>query len=135
MSIDLTKNLNRPTIETETIQISGPRTIDLTTPSASPVRLPKHQIIEFWENGLLNPLAYVLLAIEWEKLNTEKATLKIDIDNFIHEWAGTVDPDTGKGKKLTKRQLIGAILTIEEKTGEELITARIEVDVQMELLS
>lgn len=77
--------------------------------------LTKSQIIEKWELGVYSTLAFVDAALAYEGLNRP-----LDIDNFIHEWRGVLNPDTGKAKKLTRKQLLVAIATLEEKEVVEL---------------
>ena len=75
------------------------------------MNLSKHDLIDLWENGILSPLAFICLAIKHDALNEQP----FDMDNFIFNWRGSANPDTGRVKTLSKKQVLSAIATLEEK--------------------
>ncbi|MBD2019400.1 hypothetical protein H6F43_04275 [Leptolyngbya sp. FACHB-36] len=81
------------------------KTVDLNS-----VILGKSDLIELWELGVLSPLAYVYMALKYDGLDNP-----IDVEGFIFCWQGISDPDTGKAKRLSKKQLLAAVATLEEK--------------------
>ena len=92
----------------ETQQIPGLSLVEAADMNS--VVLSKSDLIELWELGVFSPLAYVYAAIKYDGLDSP-----IDIENFIFRWQGVVNPDTGKVKRLTKKQLLVAVATLEEK--------------------
>lgn len=70
--------------------------------------LDKGQLIELWQWGVLNPMAFVYLALKYEGYNGEKV---IDIDLFCGRWVG----DEGSVKRLTRRQVVSTIAALEAK--------------------
>jgi len=80
-----------------------------------PLTLTKHSLIDLWESGILPPTAYVHLALQYELMQTGEVEYQLDIENFIHNWRGTLDPDSGKVKELKRKQVAMAVFTLEEK--------------------
>ncbi len=77
--------------------------------------LGKAKIIELWDLGIWNDLAFVYAAVCYEEKNNQGDLFTIDIENFIFNWSGIPDPDTGKVKRLTKKRLLNCLTTLEEK--------------------
>lgn len=131
------------TIDKEPIAIdtTAPGKIDLSktvkaeSKPSIPLEMGKAKIIELWENGILSNLAYVYCAIQYLKINEDpkaKKSIRRNWEQFVGDWAGTVDADTGKRKMLTKKALFMALLAIEDKTGDSLVSG--EIEIQLELL-
>ena len=67
----------------------------------------KFEIYELWDKGILNTLAFVYMALEFDKERIDK-TGKLDLDYFANHW------DLG-GKQLTEDQLLKALATLQKK--------------------
>ena len=77
------------------------------------VTLSKFQISDMWEQGLLNPATYIMLAFLYEQEEQPfDGRNGLDIENFIFEWRGTVD-EKGKAKELTRQQVLNTIAKLE----------------------
>ncbi|MFZ9739291.1 MAG: hypothetical protein ACO3YZ_06340 [Candidatus Nanopelagicaceae bacterium] len=92
--------------------------------------LSKYQIIQFWERGILNDLAYVALAIRFDYQNRWKDRLNNsgignsialdddDISTFINQWSG-YKPGTDREKYLTHDAVIKALQKIAKANETE----------------
>jgi len=83
--------------------------------SAIPLSLTKHELVSLWESGILPPTAYIHLALQYEFRQTGEIEYQLDIENFIFNWRGATDPDSGKVKELKRKQVAMAVFTLEEK--------------------
>lgn len=90
------------------------------------ILIGKSQIIELWELGIYTHLAFVDAALKYERIEEGN----INIDNFIFNWQGIPDPDTGRVKRLTKKQLLMAIATLEEKGVLRLTNSQLSLELQ-----
>lgn len=70
--------------------------------------LTKEQLIELWQWGVLNCMAFIYLALKYERHNGEK---KIDVDLFCGRWVGGENAT----KRLTRRQVVSTIAALEAK--------------------
>lgn len=84
--------------------------------------LTKAEIIEKWDLGIYSHLAYVDAALAHD------GRTDIDIENFIFDWSGVADPDTGRTKRLTKRHLLAAIAALDEKGVISLQNTQLTID-------
>ena len=78
-----------------------------------PLVIGRFRILELWEIGVYSDLAFVQAAIAYDFGNNPEV-FNIDLENFIHNWRGSEDPDTGKVKKLKKRSLLNCVARLEE---------------------
>lgn len=75
-------------------------TLDLT--------ITRPELIELWECGVINNLAYVYLALKSEGHEPGK---QINLDYFAGRWTGTGE----RAKTLTRRQVLNAVAILDEK--------------------
>lgn len=84
--------------------------------------LDRAEIIEKWDLGIYSHLAYVDAALAYDGFTD------IDIEDFIDRWSGVPDPDTGRVKRLSKRHLLAAIATLDEKGVIKLKNTQLTID-------
>jgi hypothetical protein len=89
--------------------------------------LGKREIIKMWDSGVLSPLAYVHLALLYErKRGGGGHFVSIDIGCFIESWAGS---KASSGPKMLKpKQVLAALATLEEKELLEMSSPMIQLD-------
>jgi hypothetical protein len=114
--------------EQQKTQLGMPGLQLAATGSVSDVRLSKHKILELWENGILPDVAFVYLALQCTEKEMEGMTLdRLDIENFCFNWRGAGD-GSGKVKELTKKRLLNAVTTLEQKGYLTLHNSQLSLD-------
>jgi hypothetical protein len=78
---------------------------------AGVIHLSKYQVVEAWEEGLINTDSYIYLALKFV-FNDATNIASFDIDSFIDDWQGT---DALKPKQLTRAQVLSCLGKLEKK--------------------
>jgi hypothetical protein len=98
----------------------------IATPSPKvPVTLTQFEIIDLWENAILNDRGFIYLALTYDKANDRP----FDLEDFVFRWKGTPN-DAGKVKELKRSSVFRVVETLEEK---ELLEVE-KVNIQLSLL-
>lgn len=92
--------------------------------------LTKSEIIDRFEGGVFNKLAFIHEALKHDQSEVDGDLMDIDPENFVFNWRGAPDPDTGKVKEIDPVDLLIVLLQLHKK-GAIVVTLprKIEVDV------
>ena len=101
------------------LSLGRPITIDMNS-----LLFSKPEIVELWEMGVVGAVGYVYMALSYDK----KAGQAFDLENFIIRWKGIPDPNTGKTKKLSPKDVMNAVCVLEEKQMIESSVAKTRVE-------
>jgi hypothetical protein len=93
-----------------TVEKSKVEIVDLSEDEEKeyPLTLAQYQIVSLWDDKLLSDVAFIVLALEFDRANDRS----FDLVNFIHRWRGAGDP-----QKTLKRSTVVRVVELLEVKG------------------
>ena len=113
---------------TQTLEAATIPLIDTTpyTDSSKAIELTDKKLIEMFDLGILNPIAYISFALQFEDLSRP-----LDLESFCFRWRGSPNPETNKVKEIKPIQVKRALLALEEKGAIDVPEQKIQLSLNL----